>query len=101
MVTRLWAGSSAVLLAVLSCGPTLAGSSDLAIPDAADRRREDAGRLVFLLQYVGSDYAVAVADGRVVDEAEYSENREFAARSPTSLLACNRGFRREGAGNRT
>jgi high-affinity iron transporter len=86
---------SAVLLAVLSCGPTLAaGSSELAIPGVADRGSEDAVRLVFLLQYVGADYAAAVADGRVVNEAEYSENREFAgqiadlfARLQTSIPA--------------
>jgi high-affinity iron transporter len=38
----------------------------------------DASRLVFLLQYVGSDYGAAVTDGKIVDEAEYRENREFA-----------------------
>jgi len=38
-----------------------------------------AERLVFLLQYVGSDYAAAVQGGKLVDEAEYRENREFTA----------------------
>ena len=38
-----------------------------------------AERLVFLLQYVGSDYAAAVQGGKVIDEAEYRENREFTA----------------------
>jgi S1-C subfamily serine protease/mono/diheme cytochrome c family protein len=32
-----------------------------------------ADELVFYLQYVGSDYGVAVRDGRVVDETEYRE----------------------------
>jgi high-affinity iron transporter len=44
------------------------------VTDAAE-----AQQLVFLLQYVGSDYGGAVANGRIVDEAEYRENRDFAA----------------------
>ena len=39
---------------------------------------DEGAELVFLLQYVGSDYALAVNGGRIVDEAEYAENREFA-----------------------
>ncbi|MBI2963803.1 MAG: c-type cytochrome [Deltaproteobacteria bacterium] len=35
--------------------------------------------MVFLLQYVGGDYGVAVKDGKVIDELEYRENSEFAA----------------------
>ncbi len=38
----------------------------------------EAERIVFLLQYVGTDYAAAVRDGKVIDDAEYRENREFA-----------------------
>ncbi len=33
--------------------------------------------LVFLLQYVGSDYRGAVADGRILDEFEYAEMTQF------------------------
>jgi S1-C subfamily serine protease len=33
----------------------------------------DAGRLVFLLRYVGNDYDVAVQDGRIVNQFEYDE----------------------------
>jgi high-affinity iron transporter len=33
--------------------------------------------LVFLLQYVGSDYRGAVADGRILDELEYQEMTQF------------------------
>jgi high-affinity iron transporter len=47
-------------------------------PAAEATPNADASRLVFLLQYVGADYGVAVADGKIVDEAEYRENREFA-----------------------
>lgn len=42
-------------------------------------RSEEAARLVFLLQYVGSDYAGAVAGGRILDAQEYREMNEFAA----------------------
>jgi high-affinity iron transporter len=38
----------------------------------------DASRLVFLIQYVGADYGAAVTDGKIVDEAEYRENQDFA-----------------------
>jgi high-affinity iron transporter len=50
------------------------------VPTSTPTRRVTlaAEQLVFLLQYVGSDYAAAVKDGRIVDDAEYRENREFA-----------------------
>lgn len=48
-------------------------------PARTGSRTKDAERLVFLLQYVGTDYAVAVRDGEVVDESEYEENREFVS----------------------
>ena len=47
----------------------------------AERDRAAASELVFLLQYIGSDYGVAVRDGRVVDEFEYVEMRDFSARA--------------------
>ena len=36
--------------------------------------------LVFLIQYVGSDYPAAVRDGRVIDDAEYRELVGFSER---------------------
>ncbi len=70
---------SDVFVIILSGNASLgATSSEPATLGEADRRSEDAGRLVFLLQYVGADYATAVVEGRVVDEAEYRENQEFA-----------------------
>ena len=36
----------------------------------AERDRSAASELVFLVQYIGSDYDVAVRDGRVVDAFE-------------------------------
>lgn len=35
------------------------------------------GRIVFLLEYVGSDYELAVTDGRVVNAFEYAEMVDF------------------------
>lgn len=35
-------------------------------------------RLVFLLQYLGTDYAVAVRDGQVISEFEYNEMLDFS-----------------------
>ncbi len=46
---------------------------------AAPSDRDDAERVVFLLQYVGGDYAAAVRGGAVIDEAEYRENQEFVS----------------------
>jgi high-affinity iron transporter len=46
---------------------------------ASPTGRTEAQQLVFLLQYVGSDYGGAVENGRIVDDAEYRENREFTA----------------------
>ena len=37
----------------------------------------DAGRLVYLIRYVGTDYDVAVRDGKVVDDIEYGEVRRL------------------------
>lgn len=39
----------------------------------------DAQRVVALLDYVAADYALAVRDGRVIAEAEYAEQVQFAA----------------------
>lgn len=40
-----------------------------------------------LLDYVATDYAVAVADGAVVDAAEYAEQQEFSAHVASILAA--------------
>jgi high-affinity iron transporter len=48
-------------------------------PSATPAATSEAERLVFLLQYVGSDYGAAVQHGKIVDDAEYRENREFTA----------------------
>jgi high-affinity iron transporter len=52
----------------------------------------EAERVVFLLQYVGSDYAGAVHAGAVVDEAEYRENVEFASLAATTFAAIRGGL---------
>ncbi len=43
--------------------------------------QEQANRLVALLDYLGSDYANAVKDGRVLSKDEYEEMQEFTKRS--------------------
>ncbi len=69
-----------VLLAVLS--PVASASAPQPVAERQSPAAADAERVVFLLQYVGSDYAAAVKDGKIVDESEYRENSEF-----TSLIA--------------
>lgn len=72
-----------------AAAPPSGAKSSLDAPRAADDR---AGRLVFLLEYVGTDYENAVRDGKVVDPAEYGEvlrmlqqlAREYAARPDRS-----------------
>lgn len=69
-----------VLAAIFAAVPVIAGSADVsAPPPPSSGVMSDAERLVFLLQYVGGDYAAAVRDGVVVDESEYRENRDFVA----------------------
>lgn len=47
---------------------------------------EDTGpTIVHLLDYVGVDYPATVHDGKVVDAAEYDEQREFVAQAITLL----------------
>jgi high-affinity iron transporter len=71
---------SALLVAVLGAGSTsIAALQPTPSPRVPATETAEAERLVFLLQYVGNDYGGAVRDGRVIDEAEYQENREFAA----------------------
>jgi high-affinity iron transporter len=68
------AASIATVLWLAAAAAAEPDTPTAAVPGSSD----EAARLVFLLQYVGSDYAAAVHDGRVVDAAEYRENREFA-----------------------
>jgi len=64
---------AAVITTLIWLATAASGASTTPAPS------DEAGRLVFLLQYVGSDYAAAVRDGEIIDDAEYRENREFAA----------------------
>ncbi|HTM07260.1 MAG TPA: cytochrome c/FTR1 family iron permease [Verrucomicrobiae bacterium] len=53
----------------------------LCLVASAPARADDvANRLVALLDYVGGDYKNAVQNGRVANESEYREMKEFAAR---------------------
>jgi high-affinity iron transporter len=56
-----------------------ASAQPVPLPSASPVDTAGAQQLVFLLQYVGSDYESAIENGRIVDDAEYRENREFTA----------------------
>lgn len=51
------------------------------LAQAAPSPAEQAQTVVHLLDYVAVDYPEFVQDGKVVDEAEYQEQREFAGRA--------------------
>jgi high-affinity iron transporter len=55
-----------------------------AVAQAAPAPRELLGAL-HMLDYIGVDYAGAVQDGAVISEAEYQEQREFAAEVSRTL----------------
>lgn len=61
-----------LLLTLLLCLPLFAGAA------------EDPRALLQLVDYVGVDYAGAVADGKVVSTSEYAEMQEFADRIVTT-----------------
>jgi high-affinity iron transporter len=94
-----------VLLAVLvEVGPAFTQPAPAPSESPADPAA--AQQLVFLLQYVGSDYGGAVENGRIVDDAEYRESREFtalilerfrqlrSAMPPAKVPALDRGLRK-------
>jgi high-affinity iron transporter len=56
----------------------------------------DPARLAQLVDYVGVDYAVAVEDGKVISEAEYSEMLEFAGLIEAQVEDLPRGRTRDG-----
>jgi high-affinity iron transporter len=64
-----------------SDSPTQAGNGKEIVSDdsqAAPELAEDGQRLVFLLQYIGNDYAEAVRNDRIVNPLEFREMQEFA-----------------------
>ncbi len=52
--------------------------SPLSIPLAQDPEQLEPEKLVFLLQYLGTDYAAAVQAGQVISEFEYQEMLDFS-----------------------
>jgi S1-C subfamily serine protease/mono/diheme cytochrome c family protein len=77
-------GSRALALLValtLAIGAVRASAEPLA------GRTSDAQRLTFLLEYVGTDYADAVRDGKVANEVEYGEVLRFTRRLMTEYGA--------------
>ena len=62
-----------VLLGLLLLGTLL--------PAAAQAPQERAQTVIHMLDYVGVDYPEFVRDGKVLDEPEYQEQKEFASQS--------------------
>jgi len=83
----------AVVATVLAlAAATLGAVQEEPAPDGSSERLE-VQRLVFLLQYVGADYGLAVDDGRIVDAFEFQEVSTFA----TTLVERFDVLRRAGA----
>jgi high-affinity iron transporter len=57
----------------------------------------DPDALLQLVDYIGVDYPVAVADGQVISPAEYAEMREFAARANALAAGLPAGTARDQA----
>jgi high-affinity iron transporter len=66
-----------LLLFVPARSPARAGSS---LPDSLgpDSERIEPEKLIFLLQYLGTDYGAAVESGQVISEFEYQEMLDFS-----------------------
>jgi high-affinity iron transporter len=73
------------LFAVLSCAQSVCA-------------REQANRLVALLDYLGSDYKNAVQDGKILSQEEYGEMQEFAKRSLDLLVELKKAEQGDKAG---
>lgn len=61
----------------LTCSALIAWSCAVGAVSATEP--DPAQTVLHMLDYVAVDYAGAVADGKVIDEAEYAEMREFTA----------------------
>ncbi|NUO83082.1 c-type cytochrome [candidate division KSB1 bacterium] len=59
---------------------------------------ENSRHLVFLLQYLGNDYARAVRDGLVIDSLEYAEMQNFSRTLTESYSASSQSNKRTLAG---
>ncbi len=66
-----------ILLFVPARNPAQAGSS---LPDSfpQDFERIEPDKLIFLLQYLGTDYGAAVESGQIISEFEYQEMLDFS-----------------------
>lgn len=71
------AGAVLALLPVVVPGPVR----------SADAPTMPAGKVVFLLEYVGSDYPVAVSEGRITNAFEYAEMVDFSRVAEESYRA--------------
>lgn len=70
-------GAVTALLFLLPAGTALAQQVESADQAASDEATDRAGRVASLLELAATEYAEAVDDGQVVNEAEYEETRAF------------------------
>lgn len=68
-----------VLAALLSALPACQRPTPSSELEGVTRDGGDAQRLVTILDYVGSDYAMAVEGGRILSQLEYDEQLKFTA----------------------
>jgi len=79
-------------VAVLAVAAATLARAASAAPAATPASADDGSRLIYLLEYVGTDYGDAVRDGQVVNQFEYGEvlrfvkelQRDYAARRDRS-----------------
>ena len=81
-VNRIWVHSFVLLPIILGIGQLFIGSGrDPQSFVAIDDKDVDVGgpeELVFMLQYLGTDYELAVKDGKVISQFEFDEMRDFS-----------------------
>src|SRR5688500_18137828 len=78
----LCAAAAVVLFAAVALAPTSAQAQALSADVSAPER---GATIVHLLDYVAVDYPEFVKDGKVLDEAEYTEQLEFVGQAIASL----------------
>jgi high-affinity iron transporter len=74
------------------CLLALAASLVLAVPEPVTAASANAQQVVFLLQYIGTDYPAAVQNGEIVNSFEYQEMTDFAAGAREKLGSLRSGL---------
>jgi len=89
VLVRLLVAVFAVFAVFAVADATIARAAPAA-PSASPAGADDGSRLIYLLEYVGTDYGDAVRDGQVIDQFEYGEVLRFVKE-----LARDYGARRD------